>query len=798
MLPGSLLPVLSPASPRRDDRFDADWRFHRGDVADAGRAEFDDGAWRVVDTPHDWSIEDLPPGETVVGPFDPVASAGQVDTGWVVGGTGWYRKRFRLPDGRADRRVTVLFDGVYMDAQVWLNGHLVGSHPYGYTSFGCDLSDHLDRTGDNVLAVRVGNEGRNSRWYTGSGIYRPVRLLTTGPLHIGQWGVFCSTPSVSAGRATVRTQVELANHAATVTDVEVLVSLLGADGVEVAAAGTATQVPARGESTASVDSHVAHPRLWRPDSPHLYRAVVEVYASGELADRQEVTFGIRQLTLDATDGLRLNGAPLKLKGGCLHHDHGILGAAAIARAEERRVELLRAAGYNAVRTAHNPPSTAFLDSCDRLGLLVLDEAFDQWTEPKNPDDYHRYFEDQAEHDIAAMVRRDRNHPSVFCWSIGNEIRERFERPDLALRLRQAVLADDPTRPVTAAICGMWDNPDKRWGPQTDPAFEHLDLGGYNYEPDEYEPDHERQPARVMACLESFPSDAYKCWDLVERLPYVVGDFVWTAWDYLGEAGIGRAYVVGEDAGAELGAWPWHIAGCGDIDLLGRRKPQSYYREALWRPGVLQATVHRPLPAGAERQITRWGWPDVASHWTWPGHERETLTVEVYSSCDRVRLWLNNRDLGEQPTTRGHEHRAVFQVRYQPGELLAVGVWDAQVVRHALRTAGDPAALRLRPDRTELRASRDDLSFIAVEVVDAAGVVVPAAQLPVTLTVRGPASLAAVGNANPLDADSFRGPTRHTWQGALQAIVRPTGEPGEVTLRATAPGMPAGEVGLSVG
>ena len=536
---------------RREQSFDDGWRFLRGDAPGAELPDFNDAQWRTLDLPHDFSVEDLPLraadangegalwGTTViptrVGPFDTELSAGGRDTGWFVGGTGWYRKRFSAAAVPADGQVEIVFDGVYMNSDVWLNGGLLGNHPYGYTAFAYDLTPHL-RTGENVLAVRVRNDGRNSRWYSGSGIYRHVRLNTTGSVRVPLWGIFVTTPEVSKDNASVKVAVRIENRAQSAQDVTVRIRLVDSKNASAGTRDARQSLAAGGSAEVEQAFTVAGPQLWSMEVPQRYRAEVELLVGGKTTDTAATSFGIRKVEVDAERGLRINGESLKLKGGCMHHDNGLLGSCAIDRAEERRVELMKAHGFNAIRTSHNPPSSAFLDACDRLGMLVLDEAFDQWERQKNPQDYHLYFADWWQRDLSAMVLRDRNHPSVIMWSIGNEIPERAQPRgvEIAKQLTEHIKTLDRTRPITAAINGG------RGGDGLDPAFQYLDIGGYNYQVNSYESDHARHPNRVILGTESFPRQAYPSWQPVEKNSFVIGDFVWTGMDHLGESSIGNA------------------------------------------------------------------------------------------------------------------------------------------------------------------------------------------------------------------------------------------------------------------
>ncbi len=831
----SKAPAPSPAALhlKRNQPFDDNWRFLRADSPGAENPEFDDSSWRLLDLPHDFSVENLPPRRadsngqdevwgtailpTRIGPFDTQLSAGGRDTGWLVGGTAWYRKHFSASALPIDAQLEIVFDGVYMNSDVWLNGNHLGNHPYGYTPFFYDLTSHLRRNAPNVLAVRIRNEGRNSRWYSGSGIYRHVWLNSTGPLRLPLWTVFVTTPEVSADHATVKVAFEIENRATHPHDASVRIRLLDPDGHAAATASSTHSLSAHSNIEHELDLTVSTPQLWSPAAPRLYRAEVELLAANSPADSTTVPFGIRKVEIDAERGLRINGEPHKLRGGCLHHDNGLLGACAIDRADQRRVELMKAHGFNAIRTAHNPPSPAFLDACDRLGMLVLEEAFDQWERPKNPQDYHLYFDEWSQRDIEAMVRRDRNHPSVILWSIGNEIPERAQPRgvELARSLRTHLRSFDSTRPITAAINGFQP------GPALDPAFESLDVAGYNYLPNAYAPDHERHPQRIMLGTESFPRAAFQSWTPVQEHPYVIGDFVWTGMDHLGESSIGNAQLdnphpatfgpppkpaapspqtapkqpTGSMADFFGGStiflpFPWFNCYCGDIDLIGQAKPQWLYRRVLWGLSKLEVAVQRPVPEGHKELISPWGWSDELSSWTWPGAEGNKINVRVYSTAARVQLLLNGKEIGTQPVSAGTGYKAEFELTYSPGELKAIALStnNDKITELTLTTTGAPARLHLLADRPTILRSRNDLSFVTLEVHDSAGHLVPDAAVPVTFTLHGAAELAASGSANPKDVASFRSPKLTTYHGRALAILRPKLLPGPATLQAQSPGL----------
>lgn len=745
-------------------------------------------AVRVFDGNGNGGINEAGVKSARVGPFDTTESKGGASTGHVVGGTGWYRKHFTLTPAEQGKRVVVRFDGVYMNADFWINGQPLGNHPYGYTSFEFDLTPHLKPAGqENIIAIRVRNEGKNSRWYSGSGIYRHTWLTVTDPIHVPTWGVFVTTPEVSKDKAVVKLTTEVRNDRNVDDDVMVRARVLDAKGKKVQTSESKLRLA--GNETRSVEQsvEVKAPKLWSPDSPELYSAEVQVVAAGKTLDKTSTHFGIRKIEVDAENGFRLNGQMLKLKGGCMHHDNGPLGSATIDRAEERRVELMKANGFNAIRTSHNPPSPVFLDACDRLGILVIDEAFDCWNEAKNPQDYHLYFKDWAERDIAAMVRRDRNHPSVIMWSIGNEIPDQFRAEATQKMLREAVLSHDTTRPITQAICSDWSR-GWNWDRSSDIGFKHLDVGGYNYHPENYESDHARNPKRVMYGSESYPKDFFEYWTLVEKHPYIIGDFVWTAMDYLGESGIGHTWLSNEKD-SFLKPWPWYNAWCGDIDVCGFKKPQLYYRDVVWRRSQIEVMVHAPLPDGASERVSGWGWPDETRSWNWSGREGKPMQVAVYSRCESVRLELNGKVIGEKPVSAATKLTAKFDVSYAPGELRAIGlIGGKQVASTVLRTAGEPKEIRLTADRSTIRADRNDLSYVTVEVVDGKGNRVPTATIPVRFTITGAGELAATGSSAPNDAVSFHEPLRNTYEGRCLVILRPKGEAGKITITAEADGL----------
>jgi beta-galactosidase len=814
----SAMAAEMPVAHRQQITADFDWKFSLGDPAGAQESTFNDKSWRTINVPHDWSIEGTPDPKNLTGPGG----------GYFPAGIGWYRKRFDAPKTWKDKRISVKFDGVYMNATVYLNGHALGTHPYGYTSFAFDLSPYLAFGKTNVLAVRVDNsEQPNSRWYSGSGIYRHVRIVVTDPVHIAHWGVFVTTPEVSDTHAKIVLHTRVANELVKATDVALETTIIAPSETQAGDARSSMRLAATHDADIEQTIPIQNPDPWSPETPRLYRAVTRVIQRGKVVDEVTTTFGIRSLAWSTARGFELNGKPIKLHGGSVHHDNGPLGAAAFDRAEERKVELLKAAGNNAVRTAHNPPSPAFLDACDRLGLLVLEDSFDVWTRPKVKYDYAGFFKEWWQRDLDSMVLRDRNHPSVVMWGIGNEIPEAWTPAGapLAKKLSDEIRSLDRTRPLTEAFPGATYTPD------TDAVFAQVDIGGYNYNlAANQAKDHARVPARIMMTTESFPSDAFEQWQLVHDNPYIIGEFVWTSMDYLGESGIGawgegtpkqasqaeqmnrfvRVFTtkMGENgkspfsgnappANPMFPGYPWFGSYCGDLDVTGFRKPESFYRDIIWNGGDrVYAAVRLPDPAG--KKIFAIGWsvyPSIAN-WTWPGHEGKDMQVEVYSGTEKVRLYLNDKLVGEAPTGPNQQFKALFTVHYAPGNLRVEGVRGGHVVAGTtLTTVGDATSLRLTPDRSTINSDGQDLSFVTVEAIDAAGHYQPTSEQQVEFTIAGPGVIAGIGNGDTKDLEPYQANHRALFNGRALVVIRSSGDQGMIKLTAKATGM--GETRASV-
>ena len=779
---GALPPVYNGL---RGSSFNTGWKFNRGDVSGAQATTFNDSSWRSLDLPHDWSIE------LAFNSSSPSGSSG----GYLDGGVGWYRKSFTVDQASSGQRILLELDGVYMNSEVWINGTSLGTRPYGYTSFEYDLTPYLTFGGNNVVAVRVNNNQPNSRFYSGSGIYRNVWLTTVNPVHVPYNGAFVSTPSVSTGSATVSVSTQVQNQSASAAAVTVTTTVLTPGGAVATSGDSAsTSVAAGATSAVSQSLTVSSPQLWSLAAPNRYQAKVEVKVGGATVDTYLAPFGIRTVTFDANSGLSLNGQNVKLRGVNMHHDLGALGSAVNYRAIERQVQILQSMGVNAIRTAHNPPAPELLDITDRLGVLILDEAFDTWTQTKTANDYGLYFSAWAERDIQAMVGRDRNHPSVILWSIGNEVGG--STTATATSLKSWVLAIDPTRAVTWAS-------NKMGGPHVSEGDDRnvaalLDVQGYNYAPyaGDYDADHAAQPTWKLMGTETsaavrsrgiyhtpastitkatsqssadrqcssydneaagFGDTAQSSYSYDYSRAFVIGSFIWAGFDYIGEP-------------TPYSSYPSKSSYYGAIDTAGFPKDVFYFYKSRWTTAPV---VH------------------ILPHWNWnPG---TTVTVYVYNNCDSVELFLNNTSQGAK-TMSGGALRLEWSVPWASGTLRADCTRGGSVVAtDQVKTSSAATRVVLSADRSTITANGRDLAFITGDIQDANGVVVPTGAAPVSFSVSGPGQLVGVDNGDPTDTTSYKGTSRKAFSGKVLAIVRSTGAAGSIVVIATPSGLAAGSV-----
>ena len=769
----------------RERDFNADWICQLGEIAHGDSPDLDESGWKSVHLPHDWSIEDYTQQDSLhQGPFYKNLPGGR-DVGYLRDGIAWYRKEYRTPEKLRDKHVILDFDGIQTQMELWVNGIKTGEHVYGYTPFKFDITSRLNDPGViNIIAIKTLNKGENSRWFAGAGIYRPVHISILNPVSIAPWGVQITTRDISEESARININVRIGGLPEEGAELECRAKLISPEGkitvldpVHMAAKGSSAPM-------LKLSGSIKIPRLWSTEQPDLYRASITLHCDGRETDRYETTFGIRSIGYSAEGGLLLNGKEILMKGACMHHDNGLLGAAAFPDAEFRRVRVMKENGFNAIRCSHNPPSVDFLDACDKLGMLVIDEAFDHWVKPKRPGDYSNYFPEWHKADIQAMVYRDRNHPSVIMWSYGNEIQERAdpEGIEIGKKLITAIRELDQTRPVTQAICEFWDNPGKEWD-HTAGAFEIMDICAYNYQYLNYEPDHIKYPDRVMYGAETVPQHVWENWEMVKKHAYVIGDFVWTGMDYIGESGIGHVHL-SDAAGGEnwfLQPWPWYLSWCGDIDILGNKKPQSYYRDVVWGESKLEIMVSKPVPEGKFSRISYWGWNDELNSWNWEGEEGKPLKVKVYSSLPEVRLELNGRLIGSKKILPADRYIAEFEVNYMPGELRASGVDGEKEELVSLKTTEEASQLILSPEIETLAAQRNSLLYIPVEARDIKGVLAINDDSELEAFVSGEGELLAAGNASPLHDGSFTDGKFKLFRGKGLIIVRSTGAPGEIIV-----------------
>jgi beta-galactosidase len=774
----------SPA-PRYHLLMDRNWRFYLGDDKSASSPAYNDNAWRLLDLPHDWSVE---------GQFSKDAPTGG-GGGYLPTGIGWYRKTFTLPFAIRQKHIAIEFDGVYMNSEVWLNGHYLGKRPNGYISFCYDLTPYLVR-GKNVIAVRVDNSAEpNSRWYSGSGIYRHVWLNVTNPVRIALWGTYITTPDVSENTATVSVRTKIENQTSK-AGYDLVSTLIDESGHEVANAKTAVTADTADEASQTLT--VTSPLLWSVDAPHLYTLHSVILSGKKILDEYDTPFGIRKLDYSNVTGFSLNGKHLKMNGVCLHHDGGLVGAAVPLKIWETRLKLLKDMGCNAIRTSHNPVAPEFLDLCDRMGFLVMDEAFDVWESKKVKNDYHLYFDDWWQRDVTDQIHRDRNHPSVVLWSAGNEIPDQTKDRgiDLLKNLLDVYHKEDPTRPVTTANDDIAaDSNSTRL-----PFMQEEDIVGYNYanrwhERRElyYSIDHQDHPDWKMIGTESGPVrnvasyslgmekdrvkanytsgmvDAEQLWEFVSVHDYVIGDFMWTGIDYLGES-----------------RWPGKGSLAGQISTINLPKDGYYFYQSQWTD---QPVLH------------------LFPHWNWTGHEGQIVPVVAYTNCDTVELFLNGKSYGmkmQEFPHQGHSYawnkyarpyvpvttadlHLEWDVAYEPGTIKAVGRKNGkQTVIAEIHTTGKPFAIHVTAD--SLIHAHGDVALVHADVVDDNGNVVPNADNALTFNLKGQGVLLGTDAGNPRDDDAFTSNIRKAFNGHTFAIIRSGKMPGNITLIVTGDGL----------
>ncbi|MDR1904889.1 MAG: DUF4982 domain-containing protein [Treponema sp.] len=773
---------------------------------------------KSVHLPHDLMIEqkrrpDIPNGKR---------------KGFFPDGHYEYVKRFTLGKEYAEKRITFEFEGVYMNAEVFINGEFAGGRPYGYSNFYIDANRFLKFGEENSITV-AGETSDDSRWYSGAGIYRNVFLIAGERIHFALDGVKITTADIGADYAVMNIESVVANETASPQDAVVVTELFDPRG-KIVASDTVpvslleSQIKVRGRL------FVKNPQLWDVDSPNLYTVRSSIRSDNTVLDTEDNHFGIRKLSLDVEHGLMINGKTVKLRGACIHHDNGVIGAATFERAEERRAELLKAAGFNAIRSDPTPISKALLDACDRLGLLVLDETFDMWTIRKTLSDYSRYFPQWWEQDVESMVAKDYNHPCVILYSIGNEIPDTGTKNGTlwGRKLAEKIRSLDGSRFIAICINGMVSVMEKlaMQSEQNKPAeinsmmtdmgdmmkqaqmsdlvtqataeaFSCVDVAGYNYMDCRYVSDHELFPNRIILGSETFPRDIAANWKLVESYGHVIGDFTWAGWDYLGEVGIGEVRYDGNTS--FNGEYPWHIAWCGDFDITGNRRPISFYRETVWgfRKNPYIAVLN-PEHYGKKPCVTPWGWSDSIGSWTWPGYEGKPITLEVYSAADEVALLFDGVLLDKKPAGKANNFLTVFNTIYRPGKLEAVAYTaGVESGRFALVSAAPEVELVLATDRTLLKGGIGDLAYLTISLADRNGNNNPSVEKKITVTVKGAGVLQGLGSGNPKSEEDYFATECTTFYGKALAVIRPLDEPGKIEVTVQAPGCSPKSLSLTV-
>ena len=813
----------------KKQNLDQKWIFDLGHL-EVYRPGMESPTQKIVDLPHDYMIESDPFPEAVAGP------AG----GYYNAGVAHYIKMVTIPQEWENDVVELHFDGVMMNATVEVNGNRVVLQHYGYAPFVADLTPYIYFGEENRISLTVNPSMQpNSRWYSGAGIFRSVELAHGPRLHIVKDGIYAVTKDIEDGVTTIAVQVEMQNSTLKRSIAEVTVCLVeDATGKTVVSRKTRMQIGAGATDTAYLVLTVDDPLLWSAEEPNLYKVVAAVQDAGEFrthlvpeengtVDQAEVLFGIRKIQADVRHGLRINGKTVKLKGGCLHHDNGLLGAVSLYDAEYHKLSILKSIGFNAVRTTHNPPSAALIEACDRLGIYVFDEAFDAWGIAKRAGDYNQYFDTDWQKDLTAFVKRDRSHPSVIIWSTGNEIPERGGLNNgytLATRLAEAVRALDPSRPVSNAICSYWNGlddylaretfkkmvnasqnadvskEDTSWEEYSEAFTNGLDIVGYNYMEDKYLRDHEMYPERIILGSENFGNEIGMHWPMIEENPYMIGDFTWTAYDYIGEAGIGKALFLDPDDPllqkgpyalmSHTSEFPWRLANDADVDINGHILPQGDYRNVVWGSGKTYVYSYDPDNFGKVEMLSRWGFTDGRKSWTWPGKEGRNIQVAVFSAAEEVEIRINGKAVARQKAgetqVTGMPYSFIFDVVYEPGVLEAVSFYGgAEVSCDKIETTGEACAIRLCVEQNPAPADTvkgHKVVYVQAEIVDQEGRVVPDAACSLEAKVEGVGyTLAAFGSGNPITAENYTKGAFISYRGRATAVLRDTEEAGPAVL-----------------
>jgi beta-galactosidase len=754
--------------------FDSEWRFTKGATEKAEAPEFDDKEWQPVDVPHDWAI---------AGPFDEQAPA-RGEGGFLPTGIGWYRKHFQLPANLEGRRILIEFDGVMANSDLWINGEHLGHRPNGYVSLYCDITDHVKPgDADNMVAVRADtSEQVASRWYTGSGIYRHVRLLAVDPVHIEPWGVAITTPNISRQSAEVHVAVIVENGSSQKA-ASVRGRILDANGSELAAVDSNPMTWNDGARPFELRLEVANPQLWDINDPHLYNLETSVLVDGQVVDQVTTPFGIRTSEFKSDTGYWLNGRNVKIKGVCLHHDGGAVGAAVPLSIWEYRLERLRELGVNAIRTAHNPVAAEFLDLCDRMGFLVMDEFFDCWTVGKRRHDYHKHFEEWAHRDMRDTILRDRNHPCVILYSVGNEIHD-TPKEELAKKILRGLVdvchEIDPTRPVTQALFRPNVSHDYDNG-----LADMLDVIGTNYRDIELLEAWRDNPARKIVGTEQ--GHDRKIWLAARDNPQHSGQFLWVGIDYLGESR----------------RWPVTTFNAGLLDRTGHPHPRGLERQSWWSDKPMVAIFRREArtedtPTDPGYEAVEWERRQVLfPDWSPREAEPHRESVEVFSNCEEIELLLNGQSLGVKELPENAAPRN-WQVDFKPGELVAIGRNDGkEAARQVLRTAGEAARIELSVSREQLGTEWDDIAIVEATVVDSSGTVVPRADDKFSFATNSAGTIIGVDNGSVVSHEPFQAAERHAFHGRCIALVRAAADTGEIVVSASAQDLAPAKVSISI-